>query len=80
MNICGRRFKSTVTYSIFGTTEVSAVEELSPGVPMSFDVELRGALLQGGIEDMVQRVSSSAPKGYTSTTATGGYAGASAGR
>ena len=69
--------KSTVTYSIFGTTEASPVEELSPGVPMWFDVKLRGALVQGGIEDMVQPgLVLGAEAGYTWTTATGGYAGA----
>ena len=51
---------------------------LAPGVPMWFDVKVRGSLLQAGIEDMVQPgLVLGAEAGYTWTTATGDYAGAS---
>ncbi len=70
--------KSSVTYSIFGTSETSGAELLAPGVPMWFDVKVRGSLLQAGIEDMVQPgLVLGAEAGYTWTTATGDYAGAS---
>ena len=70
--------KSSVTYSIFGTSEASNMELLGPNEPMWFDVKVRGALLEGGIEDMVQPgLTIGAEAGYTWTTATGNYAGAS---
>jgi hypothetical protein len=70
--------KSSLTYSIFETSEASQVELLAPNVPMSFDVKMRGELLQGGIEDMLQPgLTIGAEAGYTWTTATGNYAGAS---
>jgi hypothetical protein len=70
--------KSSVTYSIFGTSETSGAELLAPGVPMWFDVKIRGSLLEGGIEDMVQPgLTIGVEGGYTWTTATGNYAGAS---
>jgi hypothetical protein len=69
--------KSSITYSIFGTSEASNMELLGPNEPMWFDVKVRGALLQGGIEDMVQPgLTIGAEAGYTWTTATGNYAGA----
>jgi hypothetical protein len=70
--------KSSITYSIFGTSEASDMELLGPNEPMWFDVKVRGALLQGGIEDMIQPgLVLGAEAGYTWTTATGNYAGAS---
>jgi hypothetical protein len=70
--------KSSITYSIFGTSEASDMELLAPNEPMWFDVKVRGALLQGGIEDMIQPgLTLGAEAGYTWTTATGNYAGAS---
>ena len=69
--------KSSITYSIFGTSEASNAELLGPNEPMWFDVKVRGALLQGGIEDMVQPgLTIGVEAGYTWTTATGDYAGA----
>lgn len=71
--------KSSVTYSIFHTSETSGVEDLAPGFPMSFDVRVRGSQLQAGIEDMVQPdLMVGLEAGYTWTTAVGSYAGASA--
>ena len=70
--------KSSITYSIFGTSEASDVELLATDVPMWFDVKVRGALLQGGVEDMIQPgLTIGAEAGYTWTTANGNYAGAS---
>lgn len=70
--------KSSITYSFFGTSESSDVEDLTAGAPMWFDVKVRGALLQGGVEDMIQPgLTVGAEAGYTWTTATGNYAGAS---
>ncbi len=70
--------KSSITYSIFGTSESSDVELLGPNLPMWFDVKVRGALLEGGLEDMIQPgLTVGAEAGYTWTTATGNYAGAS---
>jgi hypothetical protein len=70
--------KSSVTYSLFGTSETSGAELLAPDEPMWFDVKIRGSLLQGGIEDMVQPgLTIGVEGGYTWTTATGNYAGAS---
>ena len=70
--------KSSITYSIFGVSESSNVELLGPNEPMWFDVKVRGALLQGGVEDMVQPgLTIGAEAGYTWTTATGNYVGAS---
>ena len=70
--------KSAITYSVFGTTEASNLEMLGPNEPMWFDVKVRGALLQGGVEDMIQPgLTLGAQAGYTWTTATGNYAGAS---
>jgi hypothetical protein len=70
--------KSSITYSIFATSESSNAELLAPNVPMWFDVKVRGALLQGGVEDMIQPgLTIGAEAGYTWTTATGSYAGAS---
>jgi hypothetical protein len=69
--------KSSITYSLFSTSEASAAELLAPNVPMWFDVKIHGALLQGGIEDMVQPgLTVGGEAGYTWTTATGDYAGA----
>lgn len=71
--------KSMLTYSIFDTSETSGVEPLAPGVPMWFDVKVRGSQLQAGIEDMVQPdLTVGLDAGYTWTTASGTYAGASA--
>ncbi|MGD0641411.1 MAG: porin [Roseiarcus sp.] len=71
--------KSSVTYSIFHTSQTSGVEDLSPGVPMWFDVKMRGSQLQAGIEDMVQPdLTVGLEAGYTWTTANGAYAGAPA--
>ncbi|MGD0187954.1 MAG: porin [Roseiarcus sp.] len=71
--------KSTLTYSIFDTSETSGVEDLAPGVPMWFDVRVRGSQLQAGVEDMLQPdLMVGAEAGYTWTTASGSYAGASA--
>jgi hypothetical protein len=68
--------KSSITYSIFGTSEASNMELLGPNMPMWFDVKVHGALLQGGVEDMVQPgLTIGAEAGYTWTTATGSYAG-----
>ncbi len=70
--------KSTLTYSIFDTSETSGVEDLAPGVPMWFDVRVWGSQLQAGIEDMLQPdLMVGAEAGYTWTTAKGSYAGAS---
>ena len=70
--------KSSLTYSLFGTSETSGAELLAPDEPMWFDVKIRGSLLQGGIEDMVQPgLTIGVEGGYTWTTATGNYAGAS---
>ena len=70
--------KSSITYSIFRTSEASNTELLAPNEPMWFDVKVRGSLLQGGIEDMIQPgLTIGAEAGYTWTTATGNYAGAS---
>ena len=70
--------KSSITYSVFGTSEASDMELLGPSEPMWFDVKVRGALLQGGVEDMIQPgLTIGAEAGYTWTTATGNYAGAS---
>jgi hypothetical protein len=70
--------KSSLTYSLFETSQASETEFLAPNVPMSFDVKMRGALLQGGIEDMLQPgLTVGAEAGYTWTTATGNYAGSS---
>jgi hypothetical protein len=69
--------KSSVTYSLFSTSEASNVELLAPNEPMWFDVKIHGALLQGGIEDMVQPgLTVGGEAGYTWTSATGEYAGA----
>ena len=46
--------KSSITYSIFDTSEASDMEMLGPDEPMWFDVKVRGSLLQGGVEDMIQ--------------------------
>ena len=74
--------KSSLTYSIFDTTETSGVGELWPGPPpvsMWFDVKVRGSQLQAGVEDMVQPdLMVGLEAGYTWTTASGSYAGASA--
>ena len=68
--------KSSITYSIFGVSEASDMELLGPDEPMWFDVKVRGALLQGGIEDMIQPgLTLGAEAGYTWTTATGNYVG-----
>lgn len=68
--------KSSLTYSMFETSEASDAELLAPNQPMWFDVKMRGALLQGGIEDMLQPgLTVGAEAGYTWTTATGSYAG-----
>ena len=68
--------KSTLTYSIFDTSETSGVEDrLAPGVAMWFDVRVRGSQLQAGVEDMLQPdLMVGAEAGYTWTTADGVYA------
>jgi hypothetical protein len=71
--------KSSITYSLFSTSEASSMELLAPDEPMWFDVKIHGALLQGGIEDMLQPgLTVGGEAGYTWTTATGMYAGAEA--
>ncbi|MGD1036789.1 MAG: porin [Roseiarcus sp.] len=69
--------KSSLTFSIFHTSETSGVEDLPPGFPMWFDVKVRGSELQAGIEDMLQPdLMVGLEAGYTWTTANGTYAGA----
>ena len=78
--------KSTLTYSLFETSQASGMALLAPGippfvppVPMWFDVKVRGGELQGGIEDMVQPdLMVGLDASYTWTRAQGDYAGAAA--
>ncbi len=78
--------KSSLTYSLFETSQTSGAALLSPGlpplipaVPMWFDVKVHGSELQAGIEDMVQPdLMIGFEASYTWTSAHGAYAGAAA--